>query len=85
MRSVRAGEVLQLEQGAAGDWAVRIGHGDGMETVYAFLSSVSVKVGDRVQGAQQIGRAEGENGARIYFEMRINGESVDPSSYLGIK
>ncbi|MGN0741864.1 MAG: peptidoglycan DD-metalloendopeptidase family protein [Candidatus Fimadaptatus sp.] len=85
VKAARAGSVRQLEQGEAGDWAVRLEHEGGMETVYAFLSGVSVRVGDSVAAAQEIGRADGANGARIYFEMRINGESVDPSAYLGIK
>lgn len=84
VKSVRAGEVIQLEQGASGDWAVRIRHENGLETVYAFLSDVNVSVGDSVANAQEIGRAEGENGARIYFEMRQNGSPIDPSTYLGI-
>lgn len=81
--SVRAGRIKQLEQGAAGDWAVRVEHDEGMETVYAFLSEVSVREGDSVTCAQPIGRAAGTNGARIYFEMRRNGEPIDPSAYLG--
>ncbi len=80
---VRAGMVSQLEQGAAGDWAVRVDHGDGLESIYAFLSAVSVREGDSVAGAQQLGRADGQSGARIYFEMRLNGEPVDPAAYLG--
>lgn len=83
VRSVRSGRVVQLEQGDAGDWAVRIEHADGMETVYAFLSDTSVQEGDSVAAAQEIGRASGANGARIYFEMRVDGKPVDPSPYLG--
>lgn len=83
VRSVRSGRVVQLEQGDAGDWAVRIEHEGGMETVYAFLSETSVQEGDSVAAAQQIGRASGANGARIYFEMRVDGTPVDPSPYLG--
>lgn len=84
VKSARAGEVIQIEQGASGDWAVRIRHDGDIETVYAFLSDVSVNVGDSVAAAQEIGRAEGTNGARIYFEMRSGGKPVDPSPYLGI-
>ena len=84
VKSARAGEVIQIEQGASGDWAVRIRHDGDVETVYAFLSDVSVNVGDSVAAAQEIGRAEGANGARIYFEMRSGGKPVDPSPYLGI-
>ncbi len=80
---VRAGKVTQLEQGTAGDWAVRVDHGDGLESIYAFLSEVNVREGDSVAGAQQLGRADGQSGARIYFEMRLNGEPVDPTTYLG--
>lgn len=62
-----------------------IDHGGGYRTVYAHLSAVNVRAGQKVSKGQFIGRVgnTGQSyGAHLHFEIRINGKSVNPVSYL---
>lgn len=62
-----------------------IDHGYGYETVYAHLSRISVEEGDTVQKGDQIGKmgATGRTtGPHLHFEIRYNGDSVDPLNIL---
>ena len=67
---------------------VVISDGAGLETVSAHLSEVSVKSGDTVAAGQETGKvgATGSaTGNTLHFEVRVNGENVDPSPYLGLE
>jgi murein DD-endopeptidase MepM/ murein hydrolase activator NlpD len=64
---------------------VRIRHESGVETYYAHMNFISVKVGDQVYQGQQIGGvgATGKvTGAHLHFEVRFNGKVVNPEKYL---
>ena len=64
---------------------VRIRHENGVETYYAHMNFISVKVGDQVYQGQQIGGvgATGKvTGAHLHFEVRFNGTVVNPEKYL---
>ena len=82
-----AGEVVRIENlgnRSYGLW-VEINHGGGTTTCYAHLSSVSVRVGDRVNTGQQIaveGKSGGVTGPHLHFEIRHDGEAVDPAKEL---
>lgn len=67
---------------------VVISDGAGLETVSAHLSEVSVKSGDAVRAGQETGKVGATGNATgnvLHFEVRVNGESVDPSPYLGLE
>lgn len=67
---------------------VVISDGAGLETVSAHLSEVSVKSGDTVAAGQETGKVGATGNATgnvLHFEVRVNGESVDPSPYLGLE
>lgn len=60
-------------------------HGDGFATLYAHLAHVGVKVGERVDRRELLGRAGCTGsctGQHLHFEVRILGEPVDPMPYL---
>ena len=62
---------------------VVISHGS-MSTLYAHNSSLTVQVGQRVSGGQQIavvGSTGQSTGPHIHFEVIINGSRIDPSGY----
>ncbi len=66
--------------GGYGKWVV-VDHGHGESTLYAHLSSLSVKVGERVDQGQLIG-ALGDTGnttgPHLHFEERLDGRDVVP-------
>ena len=72
------GVVTAAGQGAGGDWIVLIQSEGGMETVYGYLESVYVRAGQEVKAAQQIGATAGSGESRLYFELRKNGEAINP-------
>ncbi|OGW34845.1 MAG: hypothetical protein A2010_01110 [Nitrospirae bacterium GWD2_57_9] len=62
-----------------------IEHGPGFYTLYGNLSRLDLKKGDRVAGGQVIGLAGDTGslkGSKLYFEMRRNGEALDPLPWL---
>lgn len=65
---------------------VIIKHDDGQETLYAHMRSEAiVSVGERVYQGQQIGEVGMTGfatGYHLHFEIRIDGEKVDPMKYL---
>jgi murein DD-endopeptidase MepM/ murein hydrolase activator NlpD len=61
---------------------------NGYSTVYAHMSKIYVKKGDKVTAGQVIG-ACGHTGVatgnHVHFEIKINGTAVNPAPYLGVK
>ncbi|HET7007022.1 MAG TPA: M23 family metallopeptidase, partial [Candidatus Binatia bacterium] len=56
-------------------------HGERYYTIYAHLSEISRKLGEDVQKGEIIGRvgdSDSLSGAKLYFELRKDGRSVDP-------
>ena len=65
--------------------AVVIDHGDGFSTLYAHQSKMAVQTGDVVARGDVIGFV-GNTGwstaPHLHFELRLNGEPIDPLPYL---
>jgi murein DD-endopeptidase MepM/ murein hydrolase activator NlpD len=72
----------------AGGWGllVAVAHRDGVRTLYAHLSQVDVRVGQKVVAGERLGRvgATGDaTGPHLHFEVRLRGAAVDPLTALG--
>ena len=64
---------------------VKIRHNDGFVTLYAHLSSISVKNGDKVfqdQKIGEVGSTGNSSGNHLHFEMIKNGVLVNPENYI---
>ena len=65
--------------------AIIIDHGGGLTTLYAHLELISVDVGDKVSKGSVIGQTGNSGystGPHLHFEVRKNGDYVDPLSYV---
>ncbi len=67
---------------------VVITHADGMQTVYGSLTEVVVKEGDEVEQGDSLATATQNEwnpsaGVHLHFEVLVDGEAVNPASYLG--
>lgn len=64
---------------------VVIDHGDGLQSLYGHMNTISVKVGQKLKVGQRIGE-EGSTGnstgAHLHFEVRKDGTAVDGKVYL---
>ncbi|MGH9348952.1 MAG: murein hydrolase activator EnvC family protein [Vicinamibacterales bacterium] len=63
---------------------VIVDHGSDHYSLYGYLSSVTVERGQRVEAGQELGRVglAPAGDAALYFEVRIDGRSVDPVQWL---
>lgn len=79
------GTVTQAGWMSGYGYCVFIKHIDGRETRYAHLSSILVSKGQKVSQGEAIalsGNSGVSTGAHLHFEIRINGEMVNPLDYL---
>ena len=86
--------VLAMKSGRvehAGAWggyglSIVIAHGTNVRTLYAHLSRIDVREGDRVSGGQQIGAVGSTGnatGPHLHFEVWRWGRAEDPVPLLG--
>ena len=64
---------------------VVIDHGDGVSTVYAHCSKLTVSKGDTVKKGDKIGEVGttgNSTGNHLHFEFRLNGKFIDPFTYI---
>lgn len=80
-----AGTVVHAGWASGYGYAVYINHADGRQTRYGHLSKVLVKVGQTVSQGERIalsGNTGRSTGPHVHFEIRINGNAVNPLKYL---
>ncbi len=79
------GEVIYAgENGSYGNF-IEIKHTDGYSTCYGHLNRVSVNVGDYVLWGDKIGEmgtTGRSTGVHLHFEIKKNGEQIDPEPFL---
>ena len=85
--AAKSGQVIISEEGTGSTWSygnyVVIDHGDGTTTLYAHMNYRAVSEGEIVTQGQYIGDvgATGNvTGPHLHFEVRVNGQRVDPES-----
>jgi len=62
-----------------------INHGNGITTLYGHLSKTLVKPGDKIKRGDTIGlvgRTGRALGDHVHYEIRLNGNPVNPNSYI---
>ncbi|HEX6975181.1 MAG TPA: peptidoglycan DD-metalloendopeptidase family protein, partial [Vicinamibacterales bacterium] len=84
VRGVHEGTVAYADQFTGYGNLVILDHGDGVYSLYGYLSSLAVRKGDRVEAQGVVGES-GRNPSgnpSLYFELRVDGKPVDPLQWL---
>ncbi len=85
IRAARSGTVLIAGWRAGYGNTVVVNHGLGYSTLYGHMSRIHVEVGQEVQSGEvlgDVGSTGWSTGPHLHFELRIDGEAVDPEPYL---
>ncbi len=85
VRAAAAGRVMQAGVNGGYGLMVEIDHGNGLTTRYAHLSAVMVSEGAEVAVGTPIGHVGTtgrSTGPHLHYEVRVNGEAVDPQKFL---
>lgn len=89
VKAADGGTVIYSGTGSGSNWSygkyVIIDHGNGKQTYYAHNSSLLVSAGDKVHQGQVIAKAGStgrSTGNHCHFQVKINGTTVNPMSYL---
>ena len=87
VQAVHSGTVSYADVFAGFGNLVIVDHGANNYSLYGYLGSTSVKLGDPVESGAEVGRVGSAPGGppALYFEMRIDGRSVDPVQWLRVR
>jgi len=84
-RATAAGKVVSAGwRGGYGNM-VEIDHGNGLVTRFGHLSAILVSEGQSVESGETIGRVGStgrSTGSHLHYEVRVDGEPVDPMRFL---
>jgi LysM repeat protein len=82
----RAGQVIRSGWARTGyGYTVIIDHGEGLWSLYSHMKGEWVRVGDWVERGQligEVGSTGNSSGPHMHFEIRVDGERVNPLDYL---
>ncbi len=83
--AANSGTVIKAAWNNSYGYMMMIDHGGGIVTLYAHLNSFLVSNGDVVAKGQAIaksGSTGNSTGPHLHFEVRVNGNYVDPTQYV---
>jgi murein DD-endopeptidase MepM/ murein hydrolase activator NlpD len=83
VKAADAGTVAAITESAEGVPIIVVRHAGNLLTVYANVTDVAVKKGDKVRRGQTIAKLRDGDQSFVHFEVRDGFESVDPNDYLG--
>ena len=85
IKVVADGVVAFVENDSGFGLTIVVNHSDSLSTLYAHADELKVKEGQKVKAGDIIGLV-GQTGKatepQLHFEVRLNGESVNPRNYL---
>lgn len=85
IKSYAKGTVIEAKFSSGYGYYVVVNHGGGLTTLYAHLSKINVSVGTRVDVGHVLGLMGStgiSTGSHLHFEVRSNGNRVNPLNYL---
>lgn len=83
--SVLPGQVKEAQESASYGKYVIVDHGNGLESLYAHCSELSVAAGDTVSRGTpiaKVGQTGAATGDHLHLELRIHGENYNPQPLL---
>ena len=86
IKAVEKGQVVFADRFSGYGKMLILDHGERYYTIYAHLSEFLRKTGDTVGRGEAIalvGDSDSLAGAKLYFEMRKDGKSIDPLPWFG--
>ncbi len=87
VRAAGSGVVVKAETTGGYGRLIVIDHGRGFVSRYAHLSSMKVRVGERILAGERIGAVGSSGrvtGPHLHFEIRVLGTAIDPAPFLHI-
>jgi septal ring factor EnvC (AmiA/AmiB activator) len=84
VRSVLSGSVAFADSFSGYGNLVILDHGGSNYSLYGYLGSMEVSWGDSVPAGARVGTSGASPGGNpaLYFELRVDGEAVDPVQWL---
>ena len=85
VKAVQKGRVVYADRFSGYGKIVIVDHGKRYYTIYGHLSDISKKTGEAVNPGDTLGLAGDSDslaGSKLYFEIRKDGHSLDPLSWL---
>jgi septal ring factor EnvC (AmiA/AmiB activator) len=85
IQAVEKGRVVYADRFSGYGRMVVVDHGERYYTIYGHLSEIIKKTGDEVRRGEVLGRvgdSDSLEGPRLYFELRKDGRSVDPTPWF---